>query len=205
MNFANFIPAILGILGLTAFNKVNGKDDLTETDCAKLKEYGFSDMFLTDFKAYIQNPQPSAENNSDETSRAAVVAAVLGQVTTQHQKATAELSDLKAQVAKDKAAHAAAIASKEQEIKALNEKIQTLSALPENDPGKGAGHAAAPASAFNIDETAPTTSAQRPHFSPTKGRCSPSPFRTRSITRPFRTTSERSTAPAGATAFSRSS
>lgn len=153
MNFANFIPAILGILGLTAFNKVNGKDDLTETDCAKLKEYGFSDMFLTDFKAYIQNPQPSAESNSDETSRAAVVAAVLGQVTTQHQKATAELTDLKAQVAKDKAAHAAAIASKEQEIKTLNEKIQTLSALPENDPGKGAGHSAAPATAFNIDDT----------------------------------------------------
>lgn len=153
MNFANFIPAILGILGLTAFNKVNGKDDLTEQDCAKLKEYGFSEMFLTDFKAYIQNPQPSAENNSDETSRAAVVAAVLGQVTTQHQKATAELDDLKAQVANDKAAHAAAIASKEQEIKALNEKIQTLSALPENDPGKGAGHSASPASAFNIDDT----------------------------------------------------
>lgn len=153
MNFANFIPAILGILGLTAFNKVNGKDDLTETDCAKLKEYGFSDMFLTDFKAYIQNPQPSAESNSDETSRAAVVAAVLGQVTTQHQKATAELTDLKAQIAKDKAAHAAAIASKEQEIKTLNEKIQILSALPENDPGKGAGHSAAPATAFNIDDT----------------------------------------------------
>lgn len=153
MNFANFIPAILDILGLTAFNKVNGKDDLTETDCAKLKEYGFSDMFLTDFKAYIQNPPPSAESNSDETSRAAVVAAVLGQVTTQHQKATAELTDLKAQVAKDKAAHAAAIASKEEEIKALNEKIQTLSALPENDPGKGAGHSAAPASAFNLDDT----------------------------------------------------
>lgn len=153
MNFANFIPAILGILGLTAFNKVNGKDDLTETDCAKLKEYGFSDMFLTDFKAYIQNPQPSAESNTDETSRAAVVAAVLGQVTTQHQKATAELADLKAQVDKDKAAHAAAIESKEAEIKALNEKIQTLSALPETDPGKGAGHSAAPATAFNIDDT----------------------------------------------------
>lgn len=153
MNFANFIPAILGILGLTAFNKVNGKDDLTETDCAKLKEYGFSDMFLTDFKAYIQNPQPSAESNSDETSRAAVVAAVLGQVTTQHQKATAELTDLKAQVAKDKAAHAATIESKEAEIKALNEKIKTLSGLPETDPGKGAGHSAAPATAFNLDDT----------------------------------------------------
>lgn len=153
MNFANFIPAILGILGLSSFNKVEGKDDLTEQECAKLKEYGFSDLFLADFKAYIQNPQPSAESKATDDTRAAAVAAVLGQVTTQHQKATAELGDLKAQVAKDKAAHKAAIESKEAEIKALNQKIQTLSALPETDPGKGAGHSAAPATAFNIDDT----------------------------------------------------
>ncbi len=153
MNFANFIPAILGILGLHAFNKVEGKDDLTEQECAKLKEYGFSDIFLADFKAYIQNPQPSAENNATDDTRAAAVAAVLGQVTTQHQKATAELATLKEQVAKDKAAHEAAIESKEAEIKALNEKIQTLSELPETDPGKGAGSAAAPAADFNLDDT----------------------------------------------------
>ena len=153
MNFANFIPAILGILGLSSFNKVEGKDDLTEQECAKLKEYGFSDLFLADFKAYIQNPQPSAESKATDDTRAAAVAAVLGQVTTQHQKATAELADLKAQVSKDKAAHKAAIESKEAEIKALNEKIQTLSELPETDPGKGAGHSAAPATAFNIDDT----------------------------------------------------
>lgn len=153
MNFANFIPAILGILGLSSFNKVEGKDDLTEQECAKLKEYGFSDLFLADFKAYIQNPQPSAESKATDDTRAAAVAAVLGQVTTQHQKATAELGDLKAQVAKDKAAHKAAIESKEAEIKALNEKIQTLSELPETDPGKGAGYSAAPATAFNIDDT----------------------------------------------------
>lgn len=153
MNFANFIPAILGILGLHAFNKVEGKDDLTEQECAKLKEYGFSDIFLADFKAYIRNPQPSAENNATDDTRAAAVAAVLGQVTTQHQKATAELATLKEQVAKDKAAHAAAISSKEAEITALNEKIKTLSELPETDPGKGAGSAAAPAADFNLDDT----------------------------------------------------
>lgn len=153
MNFANFIPAILGILGLTAFNKVEGKDDLTDQECAKLKEYGFSDRFLSDFKAYIQNPQPSAESNTTDDTRAAAVAAVLGQVTTQHQKATAELADLKEQVAKDKAAHSAAIQSKEAEIAALNEKIQTLSALPETDPGKGAGSSAAPTADFNLDDT----------------------------------------------------
>nr|DAF27300.1 MAG TPA: major capsid protein [Caudoviricetes sp.] len=153
MNFANFIPAILGILGLSAFNKVEGKDGLTDEECATLKEYGFSDRFLSDFKAYIQNPQPSAGNQSTDDTRAAAVAAVLGQVTSQHQEATAQLDSLKKQVAKDKAAHEAAIASKEAEIEALNEKIKTLSALPENDPGKGAGFVAVPASAFNLDDT----------------------------------------------------
>ena len=153
MNFSNFIPAILGILGLTSFNKVEGKDDLTEQECAKLKEYGFTDQFLTDLKAYIRNPQPSAENDSKDGTRAAAVAAVLGQVTTQHQKATAELAALKDQVAKDKEAHAAAIAAKETEINALNEKINTLAALPETDPGKGAGSSAAPAADFNLDDS----------------------------------------------------
>lgn len=153
MNFANFIPAILGILGLSAFNKVEGKDGLTDEECAKLKEYGFSDRFLSDFKAYIRNPQPSAEDQSTSDTRAAAVAAVLGQVTSQHQEATAQLDSLKKQVAKDKAAHETAIASKEAEIEALNEKIKTLSALPENDPGKGAGFVAVPASAFNLDDT----------------------------------------------------
>lgn len=153
MNLANFIPAILGILGLTAFTKKDGKDDLTDQECAKLKEYGFSDKFLQDFKAYIQNPQPSAEGQDSDDKRAAVVASVLGQVTTQHQQAVSELTELKAQVAKDKTAHEAAIKSKEVEISALNDKIKTLSAMPENDPGKGAGHSAGSGAVFNIDDT----------------------------------------------------
>lgn len=153
MNLANFIPAILGILGLTAFNKRDGKDDLTDQECAKLKEYGFSDKFLQDFKAYIQNPQPSAEGQDNDDKRAAVVASVLGQVTTQHQQAVSELTELKAQVDKDKTAYAAAIKSKEAEISALNDKIKELSAMPETDPGKGAGLSAAPATAFNLDDT----------------------------------------------------
>lgn len=153
MNLANFIPAILGILGLTAFTKKDGKDDLTDQECAKLKEYGFSDKFVQDFKAYIQNPQPSAEGQDSDDKRAAVVASVLGQVTTQHQQAVSELTELKAQVDKDKTAYAAAIKSKEAEISALNDKIKELSAMPETDPGKGAGLSAAPATAFNLDDT----------------------------------------------------
>lgn len=153
MNLANFIPAILGILGLSSFNKVDGKDGLTEDECAKLKEYGFPDRFITDFKAYIRNPQPSADSKSADDTRAAAVAAVLGQVTDQYQKASSDLTALKEQVTKDKTAHAAAIAAKEAEITALNEKIRILSALPETDPGAGAGSSATPASTFNLDDT----------------------------------------------------
>lgn len=165
MNFANFIPAILGILGLTSFNKVEGKESLTDEECAKLKEYGFSDRFLEDFKAYLSNPQPAATEKSTDDTRAAAVAAVLGQVTSQHQAATAELASLKQQIATDKAAHEAAIASKEAEIAALNEKVSQLSALPETDPATGATSATVPAAVFNLDDTQQLGGMPGEHFS----------------------------------------
>ena len=39
MNFANFIPAILGILGLTAFQETDGKKRLSDEERATLKGY----------------------------------------------------------------------------------------------------------------------------------------------------------------------
>ncbi len=151
MNFANFIPAILSILGLSAFNKVDGKECLSSEERASLKGYGFSDQFLDDFNAFLQNP-PAAAAGSTPNQQMAAVAAVLGQTTGQLQARNAELDALKQTVATDKEAHAAAISAKEAEIAALNEKIQTLSALPESDPGKGAGASAVSAPAFNLDD-----------------------------------------------------
>lgn len=165
MNFANFIPAILGILGLRAFNKVDGKQDLSDDECAKLKEYGFSDQFLTDFRTYLKNPQPESENSASDDRRAAAVAAALGQVTSQHQAVTAELATLKQQVASDKVAHAAAIASKVAEISALNEKIKQLSAIPETDPATGATGSGVPAVAFDLDNTEQLGGMPGEHFS----------------------------------------
>lgn len=149
MNFANLIPAILGILGLSSFGKVDGKECLSDEERAALKGYGFTDRFLDDFNAFLQNP-PAAATGSTPNQQMAAVAAVLGQTTEQLQAKTAELDALKQTVATDKAAHAAAIQAKEAEITALNAKIQTLSALPETDPGKGAGSATATAPAFNL-------------------------------------------------------
>lgn len=151
MNFANLIPAILGILGLSSFSKVDGKECLSDEERAALKGYGFTDRFLDDFNAYLQNP-PTAATGSTPNQQMAAVAAVLGQTTEQLQAKTAELDALKQTVATDKAAHTAAIQAKEAEITALNAKIQTLSALPETDPGKGAGSATATAPAFNLDD-----------------------------------------------------
>lgn len=164
MDFANFKLAILGILGLASFNKVDGKESLSADECAKLKEYGFSDKFLADFNAYLAKPEPSAKQANDNHQMAAV-AAVLGQVTEQLQAATAELNSLKAANAQDKAAHDAAIKAKEQEIATLNDKVKTLAALPENDPGKGAGNGAAPAASFNLDDTAQLGGLQGEMFS----------------------------------------
>ena len=154
-NFANFIPAILGILHLDSFTKVNGKEDLTETEFQTLKSFGFPDPFLKEFRAYLQVPKPSAKNaNGSEDTRSAVIAAALGQVTAQHEAVSAELAELKKTVDSDKATHAAAIAAKEAEISALNEKIATLSKLPETDPGAhaGTGSGVAP-TGFNIHDS----------------------------------------------------
>lgn len=152
MNFANFIPAILGILGLHSFNKVDGKESLSDQECARLKEYGFSDRFLADFNAFLQNP-PVADSGAAPDQQMAAVAAALAQTTEQLQARTAELDALRQSVASGKAAHAAAIRSKEEEIEALNDKVATLSALPEPDPGKGAARSAATAPVFNLDDT----------------------------------------------------
>lgn len=161
MNFANFIPAILGILGLHSFNKVDGKPGLTDEECAKLKGYGFSDAFLADFKAHLSEPE---EKEGDASARAAAVAAVLGKVTSQHEAVSAELAALKQSTAADAQAHAAAIASKEAEIAALNAKIATLSDLPESDSNKSAGASAA-TPVFNLNDTKQLGGMQGEHFS----------------------------------------
>lgn len=153
MNFANFRAAILAILGLTAFSKVDNKETLSEAEEAKLKEYGFNDRFITGFKEYLGNPEVRREQPTSDNAQAAVIAGLLGQITGQLQDTSAQLDTLKQQQATDKSAHAAAIKAKEDEIAALNEKITALSAIPEPDPGKSAGTGGA-APAFNLDDEA---------------------------------------------------
>ncbi|MCM1451248.1 MAG: hypothetical protein NC102_03240 [Clostridium sp.] len=149
MNFANLIPAILGILGLSAFNKVDGHESLLEEECATLKGYGFSDRFLVDFKAYLKDPKPHKAEDKDK--KMAAVSAVLGSVTKQLEETQAELDAMRKDRAADKTAHAKAIEEKEKEIEALNGKISALSKLPEQDTAAPAAIAAT--GAFNAEDS----------------------------------------------------
>jgi len=137
MKFANFIPAILGILGLTEFHEEAGKKVITDDEKAALKGYGFTDRFLADFAAALNEPaEPVASTDADK--RSAVITGLLGQVTEQLQAKTDELEALKA----SSKTTADTLAARETEIAGLKEKIATLSAMSENDPGANAGRPA---------------------------------------------------------------
>lgn len=151
MDFSSFTSAILAVLGLSSFREVEGKAGLSDEECSKLKDYGFSDRFLTDFKAYIANLTDSKP--ADGNAQMAAIAGVLGQTVDQLQARNAELNQLRSSVQADKDAHASAIKQKEQEIASLNAKIKALSDLPETDKGHGAGIGAADAPGFNLDDT----------------------------------------------------
>lgn len=137
MKFANFIPAILGILGLTEFHEEAGKKVITDDEKAALKGYGFTDRFLDDFAAALNAPaEPAAAHDSDK--RTAVIAGLLGQTTEQLQAKTDELERMKA----SSKATADTLAAREREISELKNKIATLSEMSETDPGANAGRAA---------------------------------------------------------------
>lgn len=143
MNLANFIPAVLGILGLEKFNQVDGKDCLSAEECARLKSYGFSDTFLTDMNAHLANP---GGDKPQENRQMAAVAAALAQTTTQLEARTAELETLR----QNQTADRAAIAQREATIAELRERVGILSALPDEAPAQGITGAGAPA--FNLND-----------------------------------------------------
>ncbi|MDE5785417.1 MAG: hypothetical protein K2H98_02700, partial [Duncaniella sp.] len=150
MKFANFIPAILGILGLKEFHEEAGKKVLTDDEKATLKAYGFTDRFMTDFEASLNEPAKAAAS-TDADARTAVVAGLLGQTTEQLQAKIDELDALK----KSNKATAEALAARDAEIATLKEKITVLSGMTEPDPGATAGRAADPAHpSYNIYDEA---------------------------------------------------
>lgn len=149
MNFANFIPAIKAILGISSFKEEDGKQKLTADERAALKGYGFSEQFMNDFEGALNSPEQPEEGSASKQN--AALQALLAKVTSQLSAKTEELETLKSKNSADSKAHEAAIKAKADEIAELNKKIQVLSELPEDDLGKGAGSAGAESS-FNIED-----------------------------------------------------
>lgn len=149
MDFANFIPAILGILGIQAFHEENGHKVLTAEEKAALKGYDFSDQFLADFEASLNAGAPKAKGRDEADKKMAVLSAVLGQTTAQLQAKSRELEAMQT----SSQTTAANLKAKEAEIAELTAKVKTLSEMPEADPGANAGKASeGAAAAFNLDD-----------------------------------------------------
>ena len=55
LDFKSLSAVILGVLGLSEWSKVEDKNSITAEEVAKLKNYGFTEKFLTDFKASLEN------------------------------------------------------------------------------------------------------------------------------------------------------
>ena len=55
MKFKSFSAHILALLGLSEWSKVEDKNSITAEEVVKLKNYGFTEKFLTDFKASLEN------------------------------------------------------------------------------------------------------------------------------------------------------
>ena len=53
MKFKSFSAHILALLGLSEWSRVEDKNSITAEEVAKLKNYGFTEKFLTDFKASL--------------------------------------------------------------------------------------------------------------------------------------------------------
>ena len=145
MNFKNFIPAVLAILGIQDFHEEEGRKVLTAQEKQKLATAGFPAKFADDFEAALNEPETSASNDEADR-RVAALTAVLGQTTAQLTTANQELAALKAKSNTD----AEQIAAKEATIKELNSKVATLSELAEPDNAANASTGAASGQTFDI-------------------------------------------------------
>lgn len=145
MNFKNFIPAVLAILGIQDFHEEEGRKVLTAQEKQKLATAGFPAKFADDFEAALNEPDTSASNDEADR-RVAALTAVLGQTTAQLTTANQELATLKAKSNTD----AEQIAAKEATIKELNAKVATLSELAEPDNAANASTGTASGHTFDI-------------------------------------------------------
>ena len=146
MKFKSFSAHILALLGLSEWSKVEDKNSITVEEVAKLKNYGFTEKFLTDFKASLENDfQDESEdgNQGEETEEpktTAFLRGLLGDTAARLTQAQEQLEALQTQQRDENRNNTALIAKKDAEITKLSGIIAQLSAAAEDDPGKGKQH-----------------------------------------------------------------
>lgn len=145
MNFKNFIPAVLAILGITAFNEDKGRKVLTGEQKQKLASSGFPAKFAEDFEAAL-NEEPDDAGDDDSDRRVAVLTAVLAQVTSQLTAANSELAQLRSQ----RSADVADIEAKQSKIDDLEKKVGILADMAEPDNGKPASNGSSTGQVFDL-------------------------------------------------------
>lgn len=146
--FAQFVPAVMAILGIKDWNKdADKKNALLAEEKEKLKNMGFNETFLTGFCEALSNdfPDDKPEGStgketgiSEESASNAVIQGLLADITAKLATAQEEIVAL----TKEKGELSTEVAAKRTEITGLNEKIKTLSNMGEQDKGAGAQHAA---------------------------------------------------------------
>lgn len=138
MKFKPFVSAILAILGVTEWQKnESGAATLTEDDVKQLKGYGFSDAFITDFKASLERDfaeEDAPGSNSDDTRSTAALRGLVAQYSQYLAEAQAQLEAMR----ETTSANANALALKDKEIEKMKQTIALLSNAEEKDPGLGA-------------------------------------------------------------------
>lgn len=146
LDFKSLSAVILGVLGLSEWSKVEDKNSITAEEMTKLKNYGFSDKFLTAFKASLENGfQDEAgtgnegEGNEEPTTTA-FLRGLLGDTAARLAQAQEQLEALQTQQRDENRNNTSLIAKKDAEITKLSGIIAQLSAAAEDDPGKGKQH-----------------------------------------------------------------
>ena len=149
--FSDFTDSILGLLNLPSFRKdAEGHETLSAEDVAALKRFGFDERFISGFKTHLENPKEKG-NDDAASKRMAVMAATMGNLTSQLADRSAEVDRLQ-QEALTYQTELTALRKATAEVEDLKAKIKVLSAMPEPE-GEGAGMpVGATGNAFNLDD-----------------------------------------------------
>ncbi|MCF0183413.1 MAG: hypothetical protein HUK04_04155 [Bacteroidaceae bacterium] len=144
MNFKAALASVLAVLGVRDLANSEGRQELTAEQTEKLKSFGFSDEFISNFKTALADGEHGDEGESGATI--ASLRGTVAQLTTQLMQAQAALNAAQANSESQK--------NLAEECATLKAQVAALSALAETDHGKAAGIAAPQASAINLQDEA---------------------------------------------------